>query len=67
MLVGEVSRQRRLSGLKLDVIMVVKVDISVNHLVGFREGSRFVTVNALDFEDGEEIFGHCIVIWVPFP
>ena len=36
--------------------MVVKVDISVDHLVGFREGGRFVAVNALGFEDGEEIF-----------
>ena len=36
--------------------MVVKEDISVNHLVGFREGGRFVAVKALGFEDGEEIF-----------
>ena len=47
--------------------MVVKVDISVNQLVGFREGSRLLAVNALGFEDGEEIFGHGVVIWVSFP
>ena len=47
--------------------MVIKMDISVNHLVGLREGSGFVAVNALGFEDGEEIFGHGVVIWVSFP
>ena len=47
--------------------MVVKEDISVDHLVGFREGGRFVAVNALGFEDGEEIFCHGVVIWVSFP
>lgn len=45
--------------------MVVKVDIAVNHLVDFREGSRFVAVNTLGFEDGEEIFRHSVVIRVP--
>lgn len=44
--------------------MVVKMDIAANHLVGFREGSRFVAVNTLRFEDGEEIFRHGVVIWV---
>lgn len=34
--------------------MVVKEDISVNHLVGLREGGRFVAVSTLGFEDGEE-------------
>ena len=47
--------------------MVVKEDISVNHLVGLREGIRFVAVDTLRFEDGEEIFGHGVVIWVSFP
>ena len=47
--------------------MVVKEDISVNHLVGFREGGRFVAVNALGFEDGEEIFRHGVVIRIPLP
>ena len=35
--------------------MVVKEDISVNHLVGLREGIRFVAVDTLRFEDGEEM------------
>ena len=47
--------------------MVVEVDIAVNHLVGFREGRRFVAVNALCFEDGEEIFRHGVVIRIPLP
>ena len=47
--------------------MIVKVDIAVNHLIGFIKGSRFMVVNALGFEDGEEIFGHGVVIWVSFP
>ena len=44
--------------------MVVKMDISVDHLVGFREGSRFVAIDTLRFEDREEIFRHGIVIRV---
>ena len=48
---GEASRQRRLSSFELDAFMVVEVDIAVNHLVGFRESSWFVAVNALCLED----------------
>ena len=48
---GEASRQRRLSSFELDALMVVEVDIAVNHLVGFRESSWFVAVNALCLED----------------
>ena len=47
--------------------MIVKVDIAVNHLIGFRKGSRFMAVNALGFEDGEEIFRHGVVIRIPLP
>ena len=43
--------------------MVVKMDIAANHLVGFREGSRFVAVNTLRFGGGEENFRHGVVIW----
>mgnify|MGYP000112376585 CR=1 FL=1 len=47
--------------------MVVKMDIAVNHLVGFQDGSRFMAVNALRFEDGEEIFRHGVLSYgVPF-
>ena len=44
--------------------MIVKVDVSVNHLVGLGERSRFVPVNAFGFEDGKEILRHSIVITV---
>ena len=40
------------------------MDIAVDYLVGLREGGRFVTVDTLRFEDGEEIFRHGIVIRV---
>ena len=45
--------------------MVVKEDISVDHLVGLREGGRFVAVNALGFEDGKEIFRHGVSYGFP--
>ena len=45
--------------------MVIKMNIAVDHLVGFREGSRFVAVNALRFEDGEEIFRHGVSYGFP--
>lgn len=44
---------------------VCENDISVNHIVWFGESGGFVPVDAFCFEDGEEIFCHCIVIWVP--
>ena len=63
-LAGVAQRERRHSCFALDALMVVKVDIAVNHLVGFREGRRFVAVDTLRFEDRKEIFCHCIVIRV---
>ena len=45
--------------------MVVKVDVSVNYLVGFRERGRLAPVNALCFENEEKVFCHRIVIRVP--
>lgn len=44
--------------------MVVEVNIAIDQLIGFRESSRFVTVNTFRFEDREEIFRHGIVIRV---
>ena len=64
-LAGVAQRERRHSSFALDALMVVKVDVTVNHLVGFREGRRFVAVDTLRFEDRKEIFCHCVVIWVP--
>ena len=48
-LAGVAQRERRHSCFALDALMVVKVDIAVNHLVGFREGRRFVAVDTLRF------------------
>ena len=64
---GEASRKRRLSSFELDALVIVEVDVSVNHLVGFREGSWFVAVNALCLENGEEIFRHGVVVRISFP
>ena len=41
-LAGVAQRERRHSCFALDALMVVKVDIAVNHLVGFKEGRRRV-------------------------
>ena len=35
----------------LDALVIIKKDVTVNHLIGFREGCRFVAVNTLRFED----------------
>ena len=45
--------------------MVVKVDVSVNHLVGLGESYRFVTADARCLENREEIFHPRIVIRIP--
>ena len=44
-----------LSSFKLDVLIDIEINIAVNHLIGFREGGRFVPVNAFCFENREEI------------
>lgn len=59
------QRQRRHSGLCLDALVVVEMNITINHFIGFIEGHRFVSVNTLGFENGEKIFCHRIVIAVP--
>lgn len=47
--------------------MVVEVDVAVNHLIGLGKGSGFVSVDALCFEDREEVLRHGIVIRISFP
>ena len=59
------QRQRRHSSFVLDALMVVKVDVSVDHFISLGKSGRFVPVNTFCFEDREEIFRHGIVIWVP--
>lgn len=46
----------------LDALIVAKVDIVVNYFIGLGKGSRFTSVDALRFKDGEEIFRHGVVI-----
>ena len=64
-LAGVAERQRRHSCFGLDSLVVIKMDIAVNHFVGLGECSRFVAVDALRFENREEIFCHCVVIRIP--
>ena len=63
-LAGMAQRQRRHSCFALDALVIVKMDVAVNHLVRFQKGSRFVAVNAFCFENGKEIFRHCVVVRV---
>ena len=42
--------------------MIEELDVSVNQHIGFAEIVRFMSVNAFDFEDGEEVFCHCVII-----
>ena len=40
----------------LDAIVVIKIDIAVDHFVGFAEGSRFMTMDTLRLRNREKIF-----------
>ena len=59
------QRQRCHSSFILNALMVIEVNVSVNQIVGFLEGLWLVSVDTLCFQDGEEIFCHCIVIRIP--
>lgn len=54
-LVGEAPLARRLSCFTLGALIIVKMDVAFNHLVVFREGSRFVPIHSLCFENGEKV------------
>lgn len=47
---------RRELGAKLNAIMVVKSDITINEYLCFMDGLWFVKTNAFGFENGKEIF-----------
>ena len=49
-----VQRQRSYSYFALDAFIIVKIDVVVNHLIGFQEGSWFAVVNAFCFEVGKK-------------
>lgn len=55
---GVALHKRRHSNLKLDMLMIVEMDVLANDSICFLRGSRLVAVNALSLEDGEEIFSH---------
>ena len=59
------QRQRRHSSFILDALMVVEVNVSVDQIIGFFHCLGFVPVDALCFQDREEIVSHRIVIRVP--
>ena len=63
-LVGVAQRQWRHSCFALDTLVIVKMNVTVNHLVGLGEVGRFVAVDAFCFENGEEILRHCVVVMV---
>ena len=44
--------------------MVIEINIEINPFVGFFERSWLVPIDALHFEDREEIFRHSVVIAV---
>ena len=44
--------------------MIVKVDKIINESPGLLKCGNFLPVNALGFEDGKEIFCHCIIITI---
>ena len=46
---GVAQRQRRHSCFCLDALVVVKVDVVINHALCFRKCPRFMPVNALRF------------------
>jgi len=57
------KRERRHSEFRLDALVVVEVDITVDHSVDLTERSGFVTVDTFCFENGKEVFLHGIVVY----
>ena len=44
--------------------MVVEVDLVVDQIVCFAECSWLMPVETFNLEDGEEVFGHCVVVGI---
>ena len=49
---------------KLNTLMIVEIDVSVDEKTSFIKSLKFYTVNAFCFENREEIFSQSIVIWI---
>lgn len=52
---------------QLNTLMVIKVDIIVNHFIGLFKSLWFVSVDALGFQDAKEIFSQRIVTAISTP
>ena len=48
----------------LDALVIVEMDVTVDQIVCFAKKSRFMPLETFNLEDGEEVFGHCIVIGI---
>ena len=65
MSIGAAKRKRSRSCFCLNALVAVEVYVIVYELVRLFECGDFLPVNTFCLENGEEIFCHCIVIWVP--
>ena len=61
------QRQRRHSCFILDALMIIEVNVPVDQVVRVTDRLRFVPVDTLRFQNGEEILCHCVVIRITFP
>lgn len=52
---------------RLNTLMVIKVDIIVNHFISLFKSLWFASVDALSFQDAKEIFSQRIVIAISTP
>lgn len=52
---------------QLNTLMVIKVDIIVNHFISLFKSLWFASVDALSFQDAKEIFSQRIVIAISTP
>ena len=56
---GLAKRKRSQSCFQLNALVVVEVNVVVDHFIGLIKSLRLVSVYALSFQDAEEIFSQC--------
>ena len=66
-LTGLAKRKRSQSCFQLNALMVVEVDVIVNHFIGLYERLWLVPVDTFCFQDAKEIFSQRIVIAISTP
>ena len=54
--------QRRQFCFSLDALVVIEINIVVDQYIGLLKGGSLMSVNTLGFENGKEVFCHCVVI-----